>query len=93
MHQQAMRTKAYAPRTYVLAKGLEMANIRWENDVRNFEEACAPETISDSNKQMFPKHMCPDRFRDHLAAQGSSRVPSWDALRTEISGIENRPGS
>ena len=85
MHQQAMRTKSYAPRTNVLAKDFELAIMRWENGVRNFEKACAPEIILEPNRCMFLENMCPDRFRDSLTAQGPSRFPSWDALRTEIS--------
>ena len=85
MHQQALRSKAYAPRTNVPAKDLEMTIIRWENDVRLFEEACAPEVVSEQNRRMFLENMCPDRLRDHLSAQGPLRFPTGDSLRTEIS--------
>ena len=84
MHQQAMRIKVHAPRTNVLAKDFEQAIMRRENDVRNFEEACAPEIISEPNRRMFLKHLYPYRLRDHLTAQGSSGFPSWVAWRFPI---------
>ena len=85
MHQQALRTKAYGPRTGVPAKDLELAIMRWETDVRLFEQACAPEVMSEPNRRMFLENMCPDKLRDHLSAQGPLRYPTGDSLRTEIS--------
>ena len=85
MHQQALRSKAYAPRANVPVKDVEMAIIRWENDIRLFEEACAPEVVSEPNRRMFLENMCPDRLRDHLTAQGPLRFPTEDSLRLEIS--------
>lgn len=66
-----MRSKAYAPRANVLAKHFELAIMRWENDVRNFEEACAPEIISEPNRRTFLENMRPDHLPGHLMAQGS----------------------
>ena len=65
-------------------KDLETTIIQWETDVRMFEEACAPEIMTEQNKRMFVENMCPDRLKDHLAAHGP-RISSWDLLRMEIS--------
>ena len=53
MHQHALRTKAHEPRKNVPVKDLETTIIQWETDVRMFEEACAPEIMTEQNKRMF----------------------------------------
>ena len=35
LHQHALHTKVYSPKTNVPAKDLEVETIRWENDVRS----------------------------------------------------------
>ena len=90
IHQSARRAKAYAPRKNVNLKDLEMAIMRWETDVRLFEEACAPEVMSEPNKRMMLEDMCPDRLRDHLLDHGPAKFPDWDALRKGISDWTQR---
>ena len=89
-HQLERRNKAYAQRKNVPFKELEMAIMRWENDVRLFEEACTPEVMSEPNRRMMIIGMCLQKLQDHLQDHGKAKYPDLDALRRGISDWTQR---
>ena len=67
----------------VSAKALEVAIALWEMDVQLYTDALRDE-FAEANRRTFLERMCPEKFQDHLHAQGL-RFATCDDVRLEIS--------
>ena len=78
-----LRRKAFAPRTSVPAKDMEIAVALKEKDVSLYEDASG-ELFLVENLKMGLTDMCPPALRQRIIDFGPERFGTYEAIRLEV---------
>ena len=81
-HVMDMQRKAYASKSPVAAKDLELAISVWEKEVSQFEEASG-NTMEPKMRTILLTDMCPLPLRQRIKDFGPERFSSYEAIRAE----------